>query len=578
MYLNEKILIDIFNREPKGRKRFVFIVHDSQLAEMIVQEKMWAIDISSEEERDCFYDLIKDHFFVHISEYVFAPAVGYGVVKDVSHFLKSRGVKVLADTWKVFVGKTDQFILNSEVMRDTLYRYIDSFDNCALTKMDIDRFHTFDTKGALNGVKDFEVVDYLKKQENLFVIGGTPYLYENGLYQLDMSQTKTKEKIQNLLHREFRTARRIKGIYDLLLAQDCLQKKWDELNAHPKHWINFKNGMLDVRTGEMHPHNPSYYSINQIPWEYNPEKMKGSYCNSEAFLEMALDSEDRKTLFQFIGLAMTTMTSFQNFLVLLGEGGNGKSVLISVVEHLIGRENISSASLQELTQRFTGARLFGKTLNSCADIPAEYISDDSNIKKMTGEDMITREYKGKDANEYIPYAKFLFSANRFPQVNDKSEGFIRRLRVIMMDRRPSSPDPFLKEKLKEEIDFWIVHAVEGLGELLEEGKLYESERSKMKRGEIETMNNSVVAFIHKCLVPQPDSIILSSSMFPEYQEFCQYQGLEPLGRNKFLSELKSKTTFHSVLDGREIYRNVAFSLWKDEEYESMEKIFPVKSG
>ena len=274
--------------------------------------------------------------------------------------------------------------MDPEFLEEELLYYIDNLDACVPKKTDIDRFHTFNSKGALNGVKDYEVVDYLTKQENFFVIGKTPYIYEKGLYQLDINQTKTKEKIQNLLHREVRTARRIKGIYDLLLDQECLQKKWDELNAHPKHWINFKNGMLDVKTGEMHPHDPSYYSINQIPWEYELETRKNSYCNSEGFLKSALDPEDRKTLFQFVGLAMTTMTSFQNFLVLLGEGGNGKSVLISVVEHLIGRENISSASLQELTQRFTGARLFGKTLNSCADIPAEYISDDSNIKKMTG--------------------------------------------------------------------------------------------------------------------------------------------------------------------------------------------------
>ena len=573
MYIDQKIWMDIFSRKPEGKKRTVFIVQDRQLAELIVQKEMWAIDISTEEERDDFCDLIRDHFFVYISEYVFAPTVGYGVVREVSEFLKVRGLKVLTDTWKVFRGKSDQFILDPEFLEEELLYYIDSLDACVPKKTDIDRFHTFNSKGALNGVKDYEVVDYLTKQENFFVIGKTPYIYEKGLYQLDINQTKTKEKIQNLLHREVRTARRIKGIYDLLLDQECLQKKWDELNAHPKHWINFKNGMLDVKTGEMHPHDPSYYSINQIPWEYEPETRKNSYCNSEGFLKSALDPEDRKTLFQFVGLAMTTMTSFQNFLVLLGEGGNGKSVLISVVEHLIGRENISSASLQELTQRFTGARLFGKTLNSCADIPAEYISDDSNIKKMTGEDMITREHKGKDATEYIPYAKFLFSANRFPQVNDKSEGFIRRLRVIMMDKKPSSPDPFLKDKLKAEMDFWIMHAVEGLKELLEEGVLYESERSRIKRGEIETMNNSVMAFIQNCLVPQTDSIIQSASMYPEYQSFCLYQGLEPLGRNKFLSELKTKTSYHTVRDGREVYRNVAFALWKDEDRECMERIF-----
>ena len=154
---------------------------------------------------------------------------------------------------------------------------------------------------------------------------------------------------------------------------------------------------------------------------------------------------------------MTVETNFQYFFTLIGEGGNGKSILIGLFEEIIGRNNVSSVALQELSQRFQGTRLFGKLLNSCADIPLGALEDDSVIKKITGGDTVTREHKGKDATEFLPYAKYLFSANRFPYVGDKSDGFMRRLRIVVMDKKPKEIDIHLKEKLLNELNLSLIH-------------------------------------------------------------------------------------------------------------------------
>lgn len=431
--------------------------------------------------------------------------------------------------------------------------------------VDLDQFHKFSSKGCPTGVYDSRIVDYIIGSEHIFIMGDIPYLYEKGVYYIDIRGNKVKAKIQKLLYEEVRTAKVINGIYNLLLMQDKLQKTYDEINCHPKYWINFKNGMLDPKTKELHPHRPEYFSINQIPWVYNPEKGTADYPASTRFLETSLDPEDVKTIFQFMGLCLTVETAFQYFLVLLGEGGNGKSLLISVVERLTGKENVSNIAMQELSQRFQGARLFGKLLNACADIPTDLLEDDSVIKKLTGGDTITREYKGRDATEFVPYAKYLFSANRFPYVGDKSDGFMRRLRVIVMDKKPQIPDVRLKEKLFNEMDFWIIKAVDGLRELLETNTLTESQRSMEKRQVIEKKNNSVVAFINECLCPLVGHNIKRSDAYKEYVEYCAEQGRTPSGKTNFFEEMEAKGYTASVLKGCYIYRNIAFSVWKESE-------------
>ena len=64
---------------------------------------------------------------------------------------------------------------------------------------------------------------------------------------------------------------------------------------------------------------------------------------------------------------MTTDTQFQKFLMLKGNGGTGKSVAVALIQHVIGNENTSSISLQDLNKRFYATGMYGKLLNACAD-------------------------------------------------------------------------------------------------------------------------------------------------------------------------------------------------------------------
>ena len=36
-------------------------------------------------------------------------------------------------------------------------------------------------------------------------------------------------------------------------------------------YIAFRNGVLDIVTGQMQPFSPDLVLTNQIPWDYNPE-------------------------------------------------------------------------------------------------------------------------------------------------------------------------------------------------------------------------------------------------------------------------------------------------------------------
>ena len=432
----------------------------------------------------------------------------------------------------------------------------------------LDRFHKFNGKGQITGVFDVEIVDYIITTENIIKVADVVYLYHNGVYEEDKKGEILKYKIQNLIYRDFQNSRTINRIYDLLLIQPSIKKQYWQLNQFPAYWVNFKNGMLNVQTMELLPHSAEYFSMNQIPHEYKALAKSDlvNFPHSQQFLKTSFDVQDVETVFQYMGVCLTHTILYQIFLLLLGEGANGKSLLIELFHAVIGEKNISNLSMDKLTQRFFSSQLFLKLINTCADIPKINIEDDAELKKIIGGDSIQAEFKGKDSFSFKPYAKLLFSANRFPHVDDKSDGFRRRLRVIEMNKKPQNKDIHLKQKMLKEIDFWIFTAVQGLRKVLDNHDIYESDNSKRVKENIYKNGDSIYAFIADCLQPQQGAVIKRAEMFREYDKYCQYYERARVRKRTFFDEMKAKgfETKRTTNAGY-IYENYVFIIWEDEK-------------
>ncbi|WP_301095754.1 phage/plasmid primase, P4 family [Helicobacter japonicus] len=426
----------------------------------------------------------------------------------------------------------------------------------------LDRFHRFNGKGQITGVFDAEICDYILETEDIVVVGGMVYVYHNGVYQVDSQGAYLKNKIKSLIYKDFQKAYTINNVYQLLLMNYSLYKSYSEVNQYPKLWINFRNGMLDVKTLELLPHDPKYLAMNQIPHDWMGADYDYQHKYSDYFLSTSLNQEDVQTLFEYMGYCMTRSTRFQIFLLLKGEGDNGKSIVIDLFNAVIGEQNISSIGMDKLTERFFSAQLLFKLCNTCADISKVTIEDDSELKKIIAGDMIQTEFKGQNSFDFRPYVKLFFSANRFPYVDDRSEGFKRRLRVIDMTKKPSKKDRDLTEKLIEEIDYWVFSAVLYLNGALQNDEIKESEISKEAKEELHKESDSVYAFIKDCLIEIEGQNIKRAEMYQEYEKYCRFYDRGGLTKKAFFAEMQAKGFAVQKYAGIFIYKNCAFSTWE----------------
>ena len=406
---------------------------------------------------------------------------------------------------------------------------------------DLSQFHLVNNKGVPAGVFDEAIFKYIKGQQDLFVCGGTVYIYDGGYFKADVSGARLKTMISKLIYPQFIKSTTLKRIYDRFLCDISLEVSFEELNRYPAHWICFENGMYDCKEKRLLPHSPKYKAVNQIPHEYKPGAVHEGKRTEEFLKFICPEPDSREMLLQFSGYAHTKDVGQQKFLVLLGEGGSGKSTFIRLMEASVGSRNLSNISLTDLQQRFASFGLMGKLLNSCADLEISALEDTAIIKKVLGEDTLRAEQKGRDAISFKNYAKLIFSTNELPVVKaEKTNGFYRRLLVLPMNRVPEKKNPNLLNELLQEIDYFVWLSVQALERMYEKEIIITSAESEKAVAQLRMDSDTVQAFLVESCVLEDGSRIERTELYRNDEKYCEDTDRQSLTKNNFYKSLRVK--------------------------------------
>ncbi len=138
---------------------------------------------------------------------------------------------------------------------------------------------------------------------------------------------------------------------------------------------------------------------------------------------------------------------------MVGAGGNGKSVLLTTLTHLVGRSNVSNAHVERLGDKFVRAELEGKLINISAEMSANATISDGYLKSIVAGDEIEAERKFKPSFSFRPYVRLIGATNHLPRLRDLSEGFFRRAIILGFNRQFSEAeqDHSLEAKLDAEL-------------------------------------------------------------------------------------------------------------------------------
>lgn len=394
---------------------------------------------------------------------------------------------------------------------------------------------------------------YIKNNNHIIRINGQLHLFKDGVYvpgqeEIEAVMIKHISNLSNAKRSEV-----LKYLNLLLLENSDM--------ASPN-LIAFRNGIYDLNTDSLKPFSPDVVITNRIPWDYNP----GAYSElaDRTLDKIACNDEQVRTILEeCIGSCFyrsNTLGGGKAF-ILTGEGSNGKSTFIAMVQHLLNEENIAALDLKELDQKFQNTALFGKLANLGDDISDEFIVNASIFKKFVTGERVQVQNKGEKPFEFNNYAKFLFSANNIPRIRDKTGAVLRRLLIVPFNAEFSKDDPDydsgIKYKLQEQevMEYLIVLGINALKNIIANKGFTESAKVQEQLKEYEESNNPILGFFEECTMEgfqieneQTDKV------FKRYKEYCLANNFNPMSKTEFSKQLCKKlnmTTKNKKVGGKQ---------------------------
>lgn len=181
------------------------------------------------------------------------------------------------------------------------------------------------------------------------------------------------------------------------------------------------DGALHPPTHDFCPH------FIATPVNDDPDAKAGVLATMTEWLD---DSEENAvSLLAHIATALAPHWSAVKYVLLIGEGRNGKSVLMKMILSLLGEHNISHVTRQDMSaSKSTCLDLQGRLANIVFDGPASYLKDSGPEKSLiAGETTPIRRLYSSLVTPVQSNALFIEGLNREPKTGDKSLALQKRL-------------------------------------------------------------------------------------------------------------------------------------------------------
>lgn len=405
-----------------------------------------------------------------------------------------------------------------------------------------------------------------KNQDLIYVYNGTYWKQiEKDVFQKFLGKASKTIGIESLTADYYKFK---DHLYNQFMSEAYLPIPKGERN---KVLINLLNGTFEIIDGriQLKKFDPEDFIRYQLPFEYDKDALCPIF---EKYLNKVLpDKNLQNILAEYLGYVFikheSRLLKVEKALILNGSGANGKSVLYEIIKALFGTENISSYSLQELTQErgYFRASIADKLLNYASEINGKL--DTSIFKQIVSGETITARLPYGNPMQLNQYAKLMFNCNELPKDIENTNAFFRRFMIIPFEVTipEQEQDRQLHSKIiNQELSGVFNWILNGLNRLINQKKFTHSEKTEQAVKDYKSESDSVLLFIDSNNY-QPsfsaDDYRSSKDLYADYKNFCLEDGYRPVSHKTFKKRLESS----GYAFERKNFGNVCYITEKKEE-------------
>lgn len=314
-------------------------------------------------------------------------------------------------------------------------------------------------------------------------------------------------------------------------------------------YMVFRNGVLDTDDMTLHPHSPEYHTnmvFSDLDFQTN--------ADCPIFRQVvadALDADTAKVLQEMCGYLLFPDSRHEKIGVLVGEGRNGKSVILKMISYALGEENVTHFSLPQITES-SGiyiANMVGKLANICYDSGSLIkIGNEGIFKQYASGEPLTAKILYQQPMITDNYPHSIIAVNALPVSTDFSDGYFRRFLILEFPNQIplDKVDRQLFEKMKPERMGVLLWIIEGMKRLLSEADFSESKAVEAIKRKFRKDSDSVAMFVDECeLRPSETESKSVETLFQAFKTWCRDNNHSQMTKAKF-SERMSKLQFKKI--------------------------------
>lgn len=295
----------------------------------------------------------------------------------------------------------------------------------------------------------------------------------------------------------------------------------NEPKQTPTSWVQFKDIIIDINTGERIPVDPKYFLTNPIPHKLGISKE--TPIIDALFKDWV--GEYWITLKQILAYTMLRDYPLHRIFLLIGSGSNGKGTYLRLMNNLIGTENIASAEMDLLlNNQFHITKLHKKLACQMSETNFTALKNTSMLKRLSGGDLVGFEYKNKLPFDDYNYAKIVIATNSLPVTLDKTDGFYRRWVIIDFKNQYGEKNDVLLSITETEYENLCAWCAEELKEIITKREFYKEGDIKDRKERYETRSNPLKTFININYERNINSMIPANDFYNDFSSYLQNNG------------------------------------------------------
>lgn len=314
----------------------------------------------------------------------------------------------------------------------------------------------------------------------------------------------------------------------------------DGTEPDPKNTISLRNGLLDISTGTLMKHTKDFFTRYGLTHEFDPEATCPEWEETlKRWWPGAAGQEQIDALQEWMGYLLTSDTSIERILNIVGPTRSGKGTIIHVIRALIGKSNIVEGSLNTLGGQFGLQSAIGKSVMIFGDARLGKHSDPNAIAEallnISGGDGVNANRKNKDFWEGMLDLKIVIASNMELSFPDTSGAINRRMfHLVMTESYLGIEDTELKHRLAREAAGVLNWALKGLARLDTRrdaaGRrvgFVDTSAGKAVARKIAQHSSPVMAFMQEVCTVAPGKLTKRGVMFQTYEGWMRSNGVKP---------------------------------------------------